>query len=148
MSLKLSYSEFEWLFDAQLRKAKIVFTNNDWLDTARYLELQKRLLREHKRVLFADVNGIVVLFVRNDIKPFTVYIFEVDYEYPDAINDSDDKYLFALKVMEIRTKMLSNKHMFFCRLDDGEYNIFSSIFICLLLYKISYVVFSETLILY
>ena len=62
-------------------------------------------------VLLADANGQAVPPVRDDIKSFTAYIFEVDLEYPNAIHDRDDDYPLAPEVMQIKTGMLSEKQM-------------------------------------
>ena len=116
----LPYSEFEWLSDAQLREADTAHTSNDWFETLRFLDSQRRYLREQRRVLFADANGTAVPLVREDIKPFTAYIFEVDLKYPDAIHDRNDDYLLSPEVMQIRTEMLSEKQMRLRRLYYGD----------------------------
>ena len=113
--------------------------------TVRFLDLQRRYLREHRRVLLADANGQAVPPVCDDIKPFTAYIFEVDLEYPDAIHDRDDYYSLAPEVMHIKTEMLSEKQMRLRRLYYGDSDPFSRKLICSLLPKKRYVIFSETL---
>ena len=148
MSQTLPYSEFELLSDAQLREAETALTIDDWLETVRFLESHGRYLREHRRVLLAEANGIAVPPVREDIKPFTEYIFEVDLDYPDAIHDRDDDNPLAPEVMQIKTEMLSEKQMRLHRLYYGDSDPLSRKLICSLLPKKHYVVFSETLMFY
>ena len=90
MSETLPYSEFEWMSDAQLREAETALTSDNWLDTVRFLDSQRRYLREHRRVPHADANGQAVPPDRDDMIPFTAYIFEVDHEYPNVIHDRED----------------------------------------------------------
>lgn len=73
-------------------------------------------------VLFADANGTAVTLVRNYIKPFTAYIFEIDLEYPDAIHDRDDDYPISSEVMQIKTEMYLHKQMRQQRLYYGDSN--------------------------
>ena len=145
MSQNLPYSEFEWLSDAQLREAETALTSDNLIDTVRFLDSQGRYLREHRRVLLADANYQAIPPVRDDIKPVTAYIFEVDLEYPNAIHDRDDDYPLAPEVMQIQTEMLSEKQMRLRRLYYGNSDPFSRKLICSLFLKKHYVVFSETL---
>ena len=145
MSQTLSYSEFEWMSYAQLREAEAALTSDDWLVTVLFLDSHGRYLREYKRILLADVNGQAVPPVRDDIKPFTAYIFEVDLEYPNAIHDRDDDYPLAPEMMQIKTEMLSEKQLRLRRLYYGDSDPSSRKLICSLLPKKRYVVFSETL---
>ena len=134
-SQTLLYNEFEWLSDAQLCEAETALTSDDWLETARFLNSKGRYLREHRRVLLADANDIAVPPVREDIKPFTAYIFEVDIEYPDAKHDRDDDYPLAPEIMQIKTEMLSEKQIRLRRLYYGDSDTFSRKLICYLLPK-------------
>ena len=145
MSQTLPYIEFDWLSNAQLREAEAALTSDDWLVTVRFLDSQGRYLREHRRVLLADANGQAVPPVRDDIKPFTAYIFEVDLEYPNAILDRDDDYPLAPELMQIKTEMLSEKQMRLRRMYYSDSDPSSRKLICSLLPKKHYVVFSETL---
>ena len=106
--------------DAQLREAEAALTSDDWLVTVRFLDSHKRYLREHLRILLADVNGQAVLPVRDNIKLFTAYMFEVDLKYPNAIHDRDDDHPLAPEVMQIKTEMLSEKQMRLRRLYYGD----------------------------
>ena len=73
---------------------------------------------------------IAVPPLREDITPFTAYIFEVDLEYPDAIHHRDDDYPLAPEVMQIKTEMLSEKQMRLRRLYYGDSDPFSRKRIC------------------
>ena len=68
MSQALPYNEFEWLSDAQLLEAETALKSDDLLMTARFLDSQKRYLREHRRVLLEDANGQAVPHVCDNIK--------------------------------------------------------------------------------
>ena len=50
---------------------------------------------EHRRVLFANSNGQAGCPLCEDIKLFIAYIFEVNLEYFNAINDRDYDFAFA-----------------------------------------------------
>ena len=133
------------MFDAQLREAETALTSDIWLNKVRFFDSKGRYLREQRRVLLADENGQAVPPVRDDIEPFTAYIFEIDLEYPNAMYDRDDDYPLAPEVMQIKMEMLSEKQMRLRRLYYGDSDPFSRKLICSLLFKNNYVVFSETL---
>lgn len=109
----------------------------------RFLDIQGRYLREHKRVLLADADGIAVSPVPEYIKLLTSYIFEVNLKYFYASYDCDNDYLFAPEIMQIKTEMLSKKQMRLQRVNYGDNNFFSRKLICSLFPKKRYVVLIE-----
>ena len=109
MSQKLSFSDFEWLSDAQVCEAEAALTSDDSLQTVRFLNSKARYIRELTRIVNAE--DFLNVPARTDLKPNTVYICEVDLEYPANIHDSDDDYLLAPELLGIKTEMLSKKQL-------------------------------------
>ena len=142
ISQALPFSDFEWLSDEQLREAEAALTSDDWLTTVRFLDSKAQYIRELARI--QNSVGVPNPPAREDIKPNTAYIFEVDLEYPDNIHDRDDDYLLAPELLKIQTEMLSEKQLRLRRLDYGDSEPFSRKLVCSLLPKKNYVVFSET----
>ena len=112
-----------------------------------FLDLHKRNMRNHERVLIADENRTAFLLVKNDIKPVTAYVCEIDLdirEYSDAIHDRDDNHSPSPKVMQIKTKTLTKRQMRLRILYYYDSNFVSRKLKCSLLPKTSYVIFSKT----
>ena len=143
MSQKLPFSDFEWLSNAQLRKAEDSLTSDNWLRTVRCLDSKARYICELARIVNAD--GPLDPPAQTDLKSDTAYIFEVDLEYPANIHDRNDDYPLSPELLEIKTKMLSEKQLHLRRLYYGDSEPFSRKLVCSLYPNKYYVVFSETL---
>ena len=111
--------------------------------TVRFHDSKARYIRELVRIVNTD--GPLDPPARTDLKPDTVYIFEVDLMYQANIHNRNDDYPLAPELLEIKTEMLSMKQLRFRRLYYGDSKLFSRKLVCLLLPKRHYVVFSETL---
>ena len=112
MSQALPYSDFEWLSDAQIREAEKALTSANKNNALRFFDMATRYVVEMRRVLIADLNGVVPdQPARTDITMDTAYILEVDLEYPDDIHKRDNDYPLAPEVMEIKTDMLSENQL-------------------------------------
>ena len=128
MSQELSFSDLEWLSDAQLREAEAALTSDDWLQTQRFLDSKARYIRELARIVNAD--SPLDPPARTDLKPNTAYTFEVDLEYPANIHDRDNDYPLAPELLEIKTEMLTEKQLRLRRLYYGDSEPFSRKLVC------------------
>ena len=136
MSQALPYYDFEWLSDAQLRKADEALTSANKPNALRFFDMATCYTVEMRRVLIANLNGVVPdPPARTDITMDTAYILEVDLEYPDDFHKRDNDYPLAPEVMEIKTDMLSEKQLRLRRLYYGNSNPLSRKLICSLLPK-------------
>ena len=59
----------------------------------------------------AKLNGVISDPTIEEIDFSMQYILEVDLEYPREIHDRDDDYPLAPEFIEIKTEMLSAKHL-------------------------------------
>ena len=78
MSQALLFSDFEWLSDEQLPEAEAARTIDHWLTTVRFLDSNGRYIRELARI--KNFIGVPDPPAREDIKPNSANIFEVDLE--------------------------------------------------------------------
>ena len=143
MSQELPYSDFAWLSDAEIQEAEAALMSENWSDTVNYLNSEKRFFRELMRCSDPDVIPDPPL--RTDIKQFTKYIFEVDLDYPANIHERDDDYPLAPELMQVTTKMMSEKQIQLRKRYYGDAEPHNKKLMCTLLPKKKYVVFSETL---
>ena len=74
-----------------------------------------RACRELACAVNADLNGVIPYPPIEKIDFSMQYILKIDMEYPREIHDCYDKYPFALKLIEIKTEMLTAKHLHFCQ---------------------------------
>ena len=89
----------------------------------RFLDTKARYIRELARI--QNSVGVSNPPAREDIKPNTAYMFEVDLKYPDNIHDRDDDYPLAPELLEIKTEMLSENQFRLRRLFYGDSKPFS-----------------------
>ena len=108
-----------------------------------FLDSKARYIRDLDRTVIAD--GSLDPLARTDLKPNTLYIIEVDLEYPANIHDSDDDYPLASELLKIKTEMLLERQMRLRRFYYGDSEPFRRKLVCSLLSKKHYVVFSKTL---
>ena len=107
MSQKLSFSDFEWILNAQLRKAEAAFRSDDRLQAVRFLDFKTRYIQKFTSIVNAD--NLFNSPAQMNFKPNTAYIFEVNLEYLANIHAFDNDYPLAPKLLLINTKMVSDK---------------------------------------
>ena len=104
-----------------------------------------RARRELARAVNAELNGVIPDPPIEEIDFSMQYILVVDLVYPREIYDRDDDYPLAPELVEIKTEMLSAKHLQLSRKYYGAATPYSRKLVCSLLPKKKYVFHSENL---
>ena len=97
--------------DAEAREAETALTSDNKAKRKGFFDMAARGRRELARAVNAELNGDLPDPPIEEIDSSMQYILEVDLEYPREIHDRDDDYPLDPKLMEIKTEMLSAKHL-------------------------------------
>ena len=110
-----------------------------------FFDMAARARRELARAVNAELNGDLPDPPIEEIDFSMQYILEVDLEYSREIHDRDDDYPLAPELMEIKTEMLSAKHLQLRRKYYGAATPYIRKLVCSLLPKKKYVIHSDNL---
>ena len=145
MSQALPKDSYAWLSDAEVHEAKTALTSDNKATRLGFFDMAPRARRELPRAVNAKLTGVLPDPPIKKIDFSMQYILEVGMEYPREIHDRDDDYPLAPELMEIKTEMLSAKHLQLRRKYYGAATLYSRKLVCLLLPKKKYVIHSENL---
>ena len=145
MSQALPKDNYAWLSEAEVREAERALTSNNRATRLGFFDMSARACRELARAVNAELNGVLPDPPIEEIDFSMQYILKVDLEYPREIHDRDDDYPLAPEVMEIKTEMVSAKHLQLRRKYYGAATPYSRKLVCSLLPKNKYVIHSENL---
>ena len=145
MSQALTKDSYAWLSDAEVREAETALISDNRAKRVCFFDMAARARRELARAVNAEIYGVLSDPPIEEIYFSMQYIPEVDLEYPREIHDRDDDYPLALELMEIKTEMLSAKHLQLRRKYYGAATPYSRKLVCSLLPTKKYVIHSENL---
>ena len=146
MSQALPKDNYAWLNEAEVREAETARTSDNRATRLGFLDMVARARRELAQSVNAELNDVIPDPPIEKIDFSTQYILEVYLEYPREIHDrDDDDYPLASELMEIKTEMLSAKHLQLRRKYYGAATPYSRKLVCSLLPKTKYVRQSENL---
>ena len=145
MSQALPKDNYAWLSEAEVREAETALTSDNRKKRVGFFDMVARARRELARAVNAELNGVLYDPPIKDINFSMQYILEVDLEYPREIHDRDDDYPLAPELVEIKTEMLSAKHLQLRRKYYGATTPYSRKLVCSLLPKKKYVLHSKNL---
>ena len=145
MSQALPNDNYAWLSDAEVRAAETALTSDNRATRLGFFDMAARARRELAHAVNVELNGEIPDPPIEEIDFSMQYILEVDLEFPREIHDRDDDYPLAPEVLEIKTEMLSAKHLQLRRKYYGAATPCSRKLVCSLLPKKKYVLHSENL---
>ena len=145
MSQALSKDNYTWLNDAEVREAETALISDTRAKRLGFFDMAARARRELARAVNTELNDVIPDPPIEKIDFSLQYILEVDLEYPREIHDCHDDYPLVPELMEIKTEMLSAKHLQLGRKYYGAATPYSQKMVCSLLPKKKYVLHSENL---
>ena len=145
MSQALPKYSYAWLSEAEVREAETALTSDNRAKRLGFFDMGARARRELARAVNAELNNVLPNPPIEEIDFSMQYILEVDLEYPGEIHDREDDYPYAPERMEIKTEMLSAKHLQLRRKYYGAATPYSRKLVSSLLPKKKYVLHSENL---
>ena len=145
MSQALPKDNFAWRSDADVHETETPLTSDNRAKRLGFFDMAARAGRELARAVNTESNNVIPNTPIEEFDFSTQYILEVVLEYPREIHDCDDDYPLAPELMEIKTEMLSAKHLQLRRKYYGAATPYSRKLVCSLYPKKKYVFHSENL---
>ena len=107
----LPKDNFAWLSEAEVHGAETALTSDNNATRLGFFDMAAQARQDLLPAVNAEMNGVIPDPPVKEIDYSAAYILEVDLEYFHELHDSDDEYPLASYVMEIKTEMLSKKHL-------------------------------------
>ena len=135
MSQARQKDSYAWLSEAEVRDTKTALTSDNRAKRLDVFDMAAQARWELACAVNAVLNGVIPDPPIVEIDFSMQYILEVDLEYPREIHDRDNDYPLAPELMEIKTEMLSVKHLQLRQKYYGAAITYSRKLVCSLLPK-------------